>query len=153
MIYCQDGYALIHQEISHGDSTYIEAEEKSPIWSHSDIGEALAEKWNLPAPVVSTIANHHRPSADTVNTKESCIIHIADLISHVLLSDREATEKIGDFQFEAWECLGLTLQQIEPIMQETEKDFMEIAPLRYPGEESSSSRYQRPYGRGDSSGE
>lgn len=58
--------------------------------THSDIGAWLAQKWNLPAPLVDVIQYHHRPkeapSRDAPNGKESAehliaLVHLSDELS------------------------------------------------------------------------
>jgi len=55
-----------------------EAEREVLGVSHAEIGEYLAEKWNLPHGLVESISLHHTPSVMRSNPSLVSIVHLAD---------------------------------------------------------------------------
>jgi putative nucleotidyltransferase with HDIG domain len=81
------GFLVLNQYFSDIYQTVIDRLDEEPLieaeknifgFSHSDIGTWLADKWNLPANVMDSIAYHHSPSIAKKNNKRIAIIHIAD---------------------------------------------------------------------------
>jgi putative nucleotidyltransferase with HDIG domain len=63
------------------DDTLPDAERKVFDFTHADIGNWLAEKWNLPDIVLDTVLYHHTPSLAQNNLKHVAVVHIADYIT------------------------------------------------------------------------
>jgi putative nucleotidyltransferase with HDIG domain len=63
------------------DNTLPDAERKVFDFTHADIGNWLAEKWNLPDIVLDTVLYHHTPSLAQNNLKHVAVVHIADYIT------------------------------------------------------------------------
>jgi putative nucleotidyltransferase with HDIG domain len=63
------------------DNTLPDAERKVFDFTHADIGNWLAEKWNLPDTVLDTVLYHHTPSLAQNNLKHVAVVHIADYIT------------------------------------------------------------------------
>lgn len=50
--------------------------------NHCKVGEAMAQKWNLPEPLQAVIRHHHRPSgASGPHVDLVTVVHVADLLS------------------------------------------------------------------------
>jgi len=68
---------------SSGEATLDEAEDKLIGTSHAQVGSWLAEKWNLPKPIVECIANHHTPWNAKIEPPLVAIVNIADYLCHI----------------------------------------------------------------------
>ena len=63
---------------------FFEIEQRALPWTHSQVGMALAARWNLPTPVCETIGFHHTPLAAQVNPHLTAAIALANEIAHFL---------------------------------------------------------------------
>ncbi|MCX8056284.1 MAG: HDOD domain-containing protein [Ignavibacteria bacterium] len=67
--------------------------------THCEIGASIAEKWNLPEPLIDAIRFHHTPSSAEKNQKLVSIVHLADFIAskeapqYLLSSEDEPLDK------------------------------------------------------------
>ncbi len=68
------------------DSSLLAAEKEIFDFTHAEIGAWLAEKWDLPAPILNAIRYHHYPSLSESFMEQVAIVHIADFIAtqHIL---------------------------------------------------------------------
>ena len=67
------------QEMRH-----LKAEEQILGLTHQEIGQLLANRWNLPESLGETIAYHHFPSALEDNKVLASIVHLADYMTQRL---------------------------------------------------------------------
>jgi putative nucleotidyltransferase with HDIG domain len=63
---------------------YLKAEEQTLGLTHQEIGQLLANRWNLPESLGETIANHHCPSSLGDNKVLASIVHLADYMTQRL---------------------------------------------------------------------
>jgi putative nucleotidyltransferase with HDIG domain len=105
------------------------AEEKLLGYTHAEIGEWLAQRWNLPPKLVSIIAHHHQPGTAGQFTLEAAIVHFADILCRALNIGFGGDDKIPQLDAFAWDSLKIKTQAIEPIMQEIKKEFDDISML------------------------
>lgn len=56
----KDKYAEVVRLAGDEDITFIEAEKRILGFDHCDVGQCVAEHWNLPENIACVIANHHR---------------------------------------------------------------------------------------------
>jgi putative nucleotidyltransferase with HDIG domain len=63
---------------------YLMAEEQTLGVTHQEIGQLLANRWNLPENLGETIAFHHRPSVIEGNKVLASIVHLADYMTQRL---------------------------------------------------------------------
>lgn len=59
----------------------LAAEEADSGISHAEMGAYVAERWNLPEPIVDALLSHHLPSKGK-DAALSVTVHIADVIAH-----------------------------------------------------------------------
>lgn len=90
--YFNEEFNLICEAAGNKQMSYLEAEEKILGITHQEIGQFLANKWNLPESLGDSIAHHHFPSKSESNKMLSSIVHLADYMTHKL--------EIGDFQWD-----------------------------------------------------
>lgn len=72
-----------------GDANYdmISAEREVLGFDHTDVGQELAQKWNLPEVLRECIAYHHAPGKARKFPVEVAIVHIANVIAGLPYSD------------------------------------------------------------------
>ncbi len=64
--------------------SFYEGERSTLGFSHDEIGEYMAEKWQLPFSLVETVALHHQPGNLRSNPKLVCLVHLADVLAYQL---------------------------------------------------------------------
>ncbi len=79
--YFHDEFISIYNLAHKKNINYLEAEYEIMKISHQDIGNFLAEKWNLPAMLSEVILNHHNPGSSHENKALTSIVHLADFMS------------------------------------------------------------------------
>jgi putative nucleotidyltransferase with HDIG domain len=67
---------------AENDMAFRLAEEEVYSGSHCDLGSYLADKWNLPLPLVEAIDRHHEPMEAAHLTRLVAAVHFADVICH-----------------------------------------------------------------------
>lgn len=82
--YINNAYKVICESVKQNDCTYLEAEKAVMGLTHQEIGEFLAERWNLPSVLADAIANHHQPSQSKENKTLTSIVHLADYMTQSL---------------------------------------------------------------------
>ena len=63
---------------------FYEIEAEALPWTHSQIGMALAARWNLPLAVCETIGFHHTPRAAQANPRLTATVAFANELAHYL---------------------------------------------------------------------
>lgn len=77
-------YALVISKIDENSTSFLGAEKEVLGFDHAEIGEKVAEKWNLPLSLVDAIGHHHTPEQSNVNPLLVSIVHIADTITMLM---------------------------------------------------------------------
>ncbi len=82
--YFNDEFNTINSLVDSQQMRYLVAEEQVLGLTHQAIGQLLANRWNLPEILGSTIACHHRPSEAEGNKITASIVHLADYMTQKL---------------------------------------------------------------------
>lgn len=123
-VYCPDDFLLVENHRLSEKSEYYELEIKLLGYNHCDAGKIIAERWEIPRIYKSIISKHHTPFEESNYREEVYLANCANFLSHSMyLSGRESS--IGMADDNCWEILGLTPDDIEPILIESEKMFEE----------------------------
>jgi len=106
-----------------GSETIYESERRLLGFDHSEVGEALAKKWRLPAALTETIRHHHTPSEAELYPIETAIVHLADImVTAAGIFGHSGDRHVPRLDPQAWAELKLDEQQLPDIMQQvTEK--------------------------------
>ena len=107
----------------------INAEEKMLGFTHSDIGEQLAQRWNLPDKLSTIIAFHHNPVEAKLFLKETAIIHFADILCRSLDLGSGGDNNIPKLNETAWNILNIKETDIRIIMEKMEIEFQTMKGL------------------------
>ncbi len=102
-----------------GNETLYEAERRLLGFDHTEVGEALAKKWRLPATLTETIRHHHTPSEAELFPVETAVIHISDImVTSAGIFGHAGDRYVAKLDPKAWEKLKLDEQQLPDIMQQ-----------------------------------
>jgi len=105
----------------------VDAERRVLDYTHAEVGELLAERWNMSSKLVNVIAYHHQPALAGRFLREAAIVHLADMLSRAMDMGSGGDKKIPPLNKEAWDSLQLELSAIEPIAEEMERQFQDIS--------------------------
>lgn len=82
--YFNEEFNSINNLVDSQQMRYLKAEEQVLGLTHQLIGQQLANRWNLPEILGSTIAFHHQPSKAEGNKITAAIVHLADFMTQKL---------------------------------------------------------------------
>ena len=103
--------------------TILEAESKVMGYTHTETGNLVAEKWNLPDVIVESITYHHKPKHADKHRLEVSIVHLANVLAHALEFGSSGQKVLSGVDPAAWEMIGLKLSAVELIMTEMLNEF------------------------------
>jgi len=106
-----------------------EAENKVIGFNHMQVGQILAENWNLPPYLQYCIGYHHKPELSPDFKQEVSIIHIANTIAvlaELNSADIELGPGVDDY---AWQQTGLDASIFPRVIEEINAEYAEIEAL------------------------
>ena len=108
------------------DCRLEDAERNHFGFDHSEVGAALAQRWNFPADIVDALAWHHRPALGMPGGLAG-IIHYADAIAHALDLDQdqdgEHPSQMPSLDQDTVSALGLGWDSLNTVLAETRARF------------------------------
>ena len=78
--YITGAFPMLYREFQDRQSEIIDVETRVLGMDHTRVGEILANKWSLPAPLAKAIRFHHRPEEDRNNDPLTTVVYLADLL-------------------------------------------------------------------------
>lgn len=99
-----------------------EAEKAVLGFDHQEVGEYLAENWNLPSILSVAIGYHHTPRAfskEDPSFPMVCVVHIANTLVRALNVGWGGDRFVPTAEKVTWEFLRLNKSDIEKIMNDT----------------------------------
>jgi putative nucleotidyltransferase with HDIG domain len=90
MMHFPDSYNHVITLVETGPLTAFQGEEQVLGFTHAEVGMWLVQRWNLPKPVVFTIANHHY--AVERGERHDALTSILRLADHLCLSELMSLE-------------------------------------------------------------
>jgi putative nucleotidyltransferase with HDIG domain len=87
----------VHLKASSQKKPFFETEDTS--FNHSIAGDCVAEQWNFPPDLREYILNHHQPLRGEFQSVNVAIVHVADIMTHVLgypLFENEAAPQLSE---------------------------------------------------------
>lgn len=103
---------LVHEE----NIPFMDAEKRVLGFNHTEVGAALAQKWNLPSELVEAIAFHHNPQQAEHAFKLTALVHIADALCLMLGMGLGADGLLYPLDEQVLDSLGLTVEDLEEAM-------------------------------------
>jgi putative nucleotidyltransferase with HDIG domain len=95
-------------------------------FTHSQVGAELARAWNLPPSLVTAIRYHHAPADADSFQLETAIVHCADAIGISVKSALPERDAAAGLSAEAWDLLGIPLDDIETLIDRADTEFADI---------------------------
>jgi HD-like signal output (HDOD) protein len=81
--YCHDDFLEIMDRVHLGDEDLLAAETTVLATTHDRIGGWLANKWNLPYPIVEAIEFHHQPFLAEKHRPLAALVHLSDYLGRI----------------------------------------------------------------------
>lgn len=126
MIYLKNEIDEIARLVAKENILMRTAEARVLGYTHAEVGELLAARWNLPAKLIQTLAFHHQPSEAGRFAQEAAVIHLADILCRALEMGYGGDNLIPALDAEAWRLLGLGKHDVAPIMRRMEREYADI---------------------------
>jgi len=101
--------------------------------THTDIGHELAERWNLPPTITTSIAFHHHPGDTLQHKRLASLVHLSDILVRTLeIGHGGDRQKIG---------ISPTAEPLAKyvfaVSKERDRLFAEVESVVYEGREHS----------------
>jgi HD-like signal output (HDOD) protein len=94
-------------------------------FDHALVGRALLQQWKLPNNLVDVVSYHHAPANSLAFPIETAIVHIADILAHVLAYGSSGERDIPTFAPDAWNLMGVQTSVIPSVIKEVERQYEE----------------------------
>lgn len=127
LLFLPEDFGKVISTVKEEDILMTEAESRVLDYTHAQLGEMLAEKWNMSSKLVNVIAHHHQPALAGRFSKEAAIVHLADILCRAMDIGSGGDNKIPQLNNDAWNSLQLKISSIEPIAEEIERQFKDIS--------------------------
>jgi putative nucleotidyltransferase with HDIG domain len=126
MLFMQDDFSAVEALVTEQNILMVRAEEQLLAYTHAEVGQLLAQRWNLPPKLANAIAYHHQPDVATDNNLEASIVHLADIFARALNVGSGGDKKMPVLNKFAWALLGIKREDIAALLEEVEKEFLDI---------------------------
>lgn len=114
---------------SQDELPIFQAEQEVMGFDHADVGGELARQWKLPALLVDCIASHHDIAKAETNSRETALVHIANIIALMAEIDTLDPADVAPIDPLAWETTGLSDESIEPAVRAIQAEVVEVEKL------------------------
>jgi putative nucleotidyltransferase with HDIG domain len=98
----------------------VKAERDIIGFDHSAVGRALLDAWLLPPNLGEAVEFHHAPRSATQYPLETAIVHVADIIAHVMNYGGPREHFVPPLYPAAWRELDIQIQDLSPIIEQIE---------------------------------
>ncbi|MGD9200010.1 MAG: HDOD domain-containing protein [Chitinispirillia bacterium] len=105
------------KEAQRTNTPFFQNEDNSV--SHSKIGSIVASNWKFPQNLIDAIQFHHSPFKMETVKKTVLIVHISDILSHMIAINTFIEEEIPAINRKAVEILGLNPEYLRVIAHKT----------------------------------
>ena len=96
-------------------------------FDHAAVGGALLKAWNLPASLEEVVVYHHNPSEARRFPLETAVIHVANIIAHVMQFGSSGERFVPPLDGKAWETIGLSTSILSPALDQLERQGTNVA--------------------------
>ena len=100
-----------------------DAEREVIGYSHAAIGGSLMELWKLPISLEEVVRCHHDPGTAVHYPVEAAIIHVADIVAHVMQLGSSGEHYVPPLEKSAWNLLGFTEGILRATMKTVEQQY------------------------------
>jgi putative nucleotidyltransferase with HDIG domain len=120
------GYQHVLDMEQEAGVSALEAERTLLEFTHPEIGEAVAQRWNLPPRYVAAIAHHHAPAEAGDESRFSALIGLASLAAHAAESSGNLVPAREAERTTNLDLLGLGLADWDDILADLARSRAEI---------------------------
>jgi putative nucleotidyltransferase with HDIG domain len=106
---------------------FLEAEKKAIDLTHNEIGNWLAQRWNLPEDLRACILYHHAPMLANQHKTMIFAVHTADALARALCIGSGGDNRIPIIHPEVWEELKFSRQLLDKIFKDIELELDKAA--------------------------
>ncbi|MDH7576284.1 MAG: HDOD domain-containing protein [Bacillota bacterium] len=117
-VYVSETFGELIKKVHEAKIPFPQAEEEILGFTHAVIGSKVADKWNLPLPLVEAIAFHHSPLNAKENPKLTVLVHLADALCMMMGIGLGGDGLYYPLVPEALSIVGLKAEDLEVIMGE-----------------------------------
>jgi HD-like signal output (HDOD) protein len=121
-----DAFASVLDRVARHRVLISAAEAEILGCTHAEIGRLLAQRWNLPAKLITIIEHHHAPAAAGAWAVEASIVHLADILARALSLGYGGDDKVPTLDRSGWELLKLKTSSLDAIMATMLDEFDDI---------------------------
>jgi HD-like signal output (HDOD) protein len=120
---------LVRAKVEEEKLYFYEAENLILDFDHAEIGQWLAEHWNLPESLAEPMRFHHKPEKAVLKPEWTAIVHIADIITRAKGFGNGGDTLVPSMSMAAWEILGLKKTDFLPILEKLEPKLNSLKDL------------------------
>jgi HD-like signal output (HDOD) protein len=120
---------LVQEKVEADDVCFYEAEAQVLDFDHAEIGQWLAEHWNLPESIAEPMRLHHRPEKAVLKPEWTAIVHMADIIVRAKGFGHAGDDMVPPVSARAWEILGLRKTDFLPILEKLDPKLAALKDL------------------------
>ncbi len=114
-----DKMMTIVQEVYNSPgTTFTQVEQDIFGFSHAEVGQLVAKKWNFAAEIEEAIGFHHRPREATVLPHLSHVVNLANAFCHKLEIGPTKNPGLDLFHLESTNALKLGQERVEELLDE-----------------------------------
>ncbi len=113
-------YTAVREYRERHDCQWLDAEHDVLGFDHTHIGAALARRWRFATVIEEAVAGHHAPDALPAKSLAG-IVHVADIVSHVLEFDPHVEDLVPRLSEVAWHRLGLGWRDFRELLAEVDR--------------------------------
>jgi len=124
-------YALTKANSTRGMLNDIECEGLE--FDHAKIGGMLLKRWKLPVLMEDAVRYHHVPQ-QARDPLEPSIVHLADIMANAMGIGSSGERFVSPLDSGAWECVGLSVNVLDVIIQQADRHIDEIVRFFYSDE-------------------
>ncbi len=115
-----------------GNEILFQVEQELLGFHHGDVGARLLEQWRLPDAFQTAVRYHHTPMAAETFQLETAIVHLADIIASSVQTADAESGRVPPMDDGAWELVGLPIDSMEALVNETDVAFDEARAVIIP---------------------
>lgn len=93
---------------------------------HCIVGGALLASWNLPEYQQEAAKFHHRPQESEKYGLETSIVHVGDVIAHILGLGNSGEHFVPHIEVKAWDKIGLPVDILPNVFKMVEERYYEV---------------------------
>jgi putative nucleotidyltransferase with HDIG domain len=124
-----DEMRLVQKKVAEDDLYFYEAENQVLDFDHAEIGQWLAEHWNLPESLAEPMRFHHKPEKAVLKPEWTAIVHVADIMVRARGFGHAGDDMVPELSERAWGLLGLRKVDFLPILEKLEPKLQSLKDL------------------------